>query len=159
MIRTTGHEFEEDILCRVSIEASVKSGWRPYEEALGLVRKNQPKGWDPTDPPSHEASDLHCLVCDALGEDDYSQCGLFTALGSSLDVHHGVDAFFEYMGTVVTIDVTLNTKKRDHKANFVVQAETFENVELLRLVAESIARTFFQKLGPKRSPARVEVAA
>jgi len=52
-----------------------------------------------------------------LGLDDYSKLKIYTAIGSHLDVYHGVDAFFEVEinGKLhrVTLDVTFNKNKED----------------------------------------------
>lgn len=44
-----------------------------------------------------------------------------SALGTSLDIHHGVDALFATeRGAVVTLDVTANEEKTVHKADIIV---------------------------------------
>lgn len=44
----------------------------------------------------------------------------FTAVGTPLDVYHGVDAFFEQDGAVVTIDVSLRDKEGVQKADVAI---------------------------------------
>lgn len=85
----------------------------PYRTAMSVVREMQP--FDPTDPTPSFANDLHATVAEKLGLTDYSTLRFYTALGTSLDRHHGVDGFFEWDapegGTaVVTLDITLRDK-------------------------------------------------
>ena len=117
-------------------------GYMSYKEAMCAVRQAQPGG-DPTDPVKDTASDLHVFVCEELGCDDYSFVKFFTAIGSPLDFFHGVDAWFEFNGRVVTIDVTLNPNKEKPKADLVILGQDDGiSRETLRLSAKQIAKKF-----------------
>ena len=48
-----------------------------------------------------------------------AQVACFTAVGSAFDIFHGVDAFIEYRGVIVTVDATLNPDKVVGKADLV----------------------------------------
>src|SRR3990167_3897702 len=121
-----GREFEEKILgfpCYWSWQGAPEWAKRDTARCLQMVRKNQP--WDPTDPgdpddsKNHFAQDLHADVCVELGVEEWSEVALYTAVGSPLDRFHGIDAFFEFHGTIVSIDLTVG-RKGSHKADLVI---------------------------------------
>lgn len=88
-----------------------------YKNALNLARKFQPidksdpekKRMDPTNPKAPLAKDLRIELLDQLGikDEESDRVKVFTAVGTPLDVFHGVDAFVEIDGKVVTLDITL----------------------------------------------------
>lgn len=114
----TGRTFEEEILLRC---LWVWNGYVSYHKSMVMVKEFQP--WDPTDPSSPAANDLHTLVVEALGIEDYSAVKLYTAVSSPLDVFHGIDCFVEWEGIVVTIDLTANCKKDSYKADLVIHED------------------------------------
>jgi len=59
-------------------------------------------------------------VCVELGVEEWSEVALYTAVGSPLDRFHGIDAFFEFHGTIVSIDLTVG-RKGSHKADLVIK--------------------------------------
>lgn len=93
--------------------------YMPYRKAMARVKGSQP--WDPTDPQPRMANDLHAYVCIAIGLKDWSEVALYTAVGSPLDFFHGIDGFFEFHGKVVTLDVTADPHKDEHKADVIIQ--------------------------------------
>src|SRR6185369_4444565 len=97
-------------------------------ESMDLVRKNQP--CDPSDPDPRCANDLHALIAEKLGLDDFSELKLYTAVGSPLDFWHGIDGFFEFRGHVLTIDLTVNSHKDSGKANMIVHPDDLDHLEL-----------------------------
>lgn len=124
-----GHLFEEEVLgrCRVSFH-----GYMSWKEAASEVRDNQPISQRPL------AGRLEKEVASRLGR----QCRLYTAVRSALDVFHGVDAFFEFHGQVVTIDLTMNPDKICGKADLIIQEDDLENLPAL---ANRIVRKFAEK--------------
>lgn len=119
-----GRFFEEDNFGKSEAK---DAGYLKFEEAVEDVKKNQP--WDdPSDPHPRFANDLHAEVAIELGlEDDYAPLEFYTAIGSSLDHYHGVDAFFEYEGARATLDITQNPAKQDgYKADLIVGPEEVE---------------------------------
>lgn len=142
----TGVLFEEEVLCKCTWSWKT-SGYVPYKKAIAEVRNNQPKGYDPTDPNNPAMNDLHCLLCEELSIEDYSDMKLYTAVGSALDRFHGVDAFFEWQGYVVTIDVKVPSGYTV-KANIALsEAELYDsegksNVDVLEIKAREIAWHF-----------------
>jgi hypothetical protein len=125
----SGHDLEDAALYPApwNVDAN-RTGYLPMHEAYSRLRANQPEGWDPTDPPTRIASDIQALVCERYDIDDYSDVRLYTAIGSSLDKHHGIDAWVEfhdqvgYEPDIVTLDFTLNSGKylNKHKADVIV---------------------------------------
>ena len=96
----------------------------PFDEAVAFAKGLQP--WDdPTMPEKKVAKDLLNFVADELGieedSEDEQELKFYTAVGgkkSPLDFYHGVDAFIEFRGTRVLIDVTKNPSKRFEDSNY-----------------------------------------
>lgn len=116
----TGKLFEDEVLaiCQTNWDGH---SYVPFQRALWLVRQNQP--WDPTDPSTRAGEDLHCQVALALGLEDFVELSFLSALGTPLDLFHGVDAVFEWRGVVVTVDLTTNPHKDSYKADLILHPE------------------------------------
>lgn len=134
----TGHMLEWDVFGACLWKYEEGSDYIPYRKAMAWVKRSQP--WDPTDPEPEVANALHAFVCMALSVRDWSRVTLYTAVGSPLDRWHGRDAFIEFRGRVVTIDVTQNTHKDSHKADIILPAEVVEDRVLLQEYGRKIAR-------------------
>jgi len=138
----TGRMLEEEVLQRCAWIWN--GGYVPYNKSIANVKKFQP--WNPSDPSSLAANDLHALVVEALGIDDYSAVSFFTAIGSPLDIFHGIDGFVEWKGVVVTIDITANPLKIEHKADIILhEKDVYDengqvNLPGLRRIGEETAR-------------------
>ncbi len=105
----TGHLFEEEVLGKCQ---STHRGYMRWHEAAAEVRKNQPRTTAPV------ASKLCGELRKKLPGIDIR---FYTAVGSTLDLMHSVDGFFEFEGTVsVTIDLTMNSAKDCCKADVLV---------------------------------------
>lgn len=98
-----------------------------YSDAMKAVKKPDVQPFEDPSEPSEVpfANDLLSTVADKLNLEDYSDLRFYTAVGSQLDIHHGVDAFFEFdvdgKIVVVTLDVTINESKIDNaKADVVI---------------------------------------
>ena len=115
-------------------------GYLTFKEALDLVKKFQPidnetkKLQDPTHPKKAFPNDLRIAIADALGlatTEELNRLKYYTAVGSPLDLFHGVDAFIELEGKtpeeqsrIVTFDVTLRTEaaaKRGANADVIIR--------------------------------------
>ena len=138
----TGSMFETEILAECLV---VWDNYLPYNQCIELVKKNQPKSWNPADPSSAAGNDLQALIVEALGIDDYDEVKLYTALHSPLDRYHGVDCFIEYQDRRITIDLTVNIYKDAYKADFIISEEDVYdeegkiNLKKLRPKAQAIA--------------------
>lgn len=135
----TGRLFEYEVLGEVAkcvVAEDIK--YLPFRLATEQAKKNQPSTWDPTDPPTDFANDLHAYVALKLGIDDWSQLNLFSSTGQALDVFHGVDAFFEYQGAICTLDLTLRNKG-GYKADLEITPNDFSEESELRCLAGDIA--------------------
>ncbi len=150
----TGHLFEEEAFGCVRSAARANGEYKPYRQALEEVKANQP--WDPTDPNVRFANDLHALVALVLGLIDWAELRIYTAIGSDLDRWHGIDAFFEFGGARVTLDVTLNRHKLDYgyKADFIVGEEAVENASVRQERAQEIAHELRQREAAATQPRR-----
>ncbi len=125
----TGHLFEEEVLGRCLAR---HRGYMRWREAVGAVRENQPRKKTPV------VARLEGEVGRLLG----GTCAFFSAVGSALDVFHGVDGFFEFEGEVVTIDLTMNPLKDSTKADLLVTSEEIAETSALagRIARELGAR-------------------
>lgn len=121
----TGHLFEEEVVGKC---LWIWNAYVPFDRSLATVKASQPKNWDPHDPSTPVSNDLHALVVDLLDE-EYDNVSFFTAVGSPLDYYHGVDAFIEYHGQVVTLDVTINKHKDSYKADVIIGEDDVYNDE------------------------------
>ena len=130
-------------------------------KAWQLIRENQP--WDPTDPPGW-AGDLYEEICLAIqgvvGPIDWQGVGLFTAVGSAVD-WHGTDAWVEWQGSRVTLDVTANPGKLDgYKADVIIPPLAIEDPaergELAAIIAaELLAKARQRAAAQQRRPRRL----
>lgn len=94
-----------------------------FNDAVSEVRKNQPTLRTPT------AAKLSTMVTEQLGK----PVRFYTAVRSCADVLHGIDGFFEIVGegTIVTIDLTLNSNKDACKADLLVCLDDVRNLPAL----------------------------
>ena len=130
----TGRLFEAKI--GNCTQRHVEGTYVSYHKALDLVRKNQGKK-------SEIIRQLEEKMSVLLGRRVVG----FVAIGSTLDLMHSIDTFFEFAGhpglATVTVDFTVNTHKTCGKADLVVGLEVFEHIDQTAL---SIARELRAKL-------------
>lgn len=137
-ITNSGRLFEATLLGRCG---SWDREYVPWKDAAQLVRKHQPGRMQPT------ARRLLAEVQRLVGR--LAAVKFYTAVDSTLDKRHSVDAFLEIpaCGLMVTLDVTLNPHKVSGKADLILHEEDFENLPAL---AARIARLFAQKARARR---------
>ncbi len=131
---TTGKILEEEYFGKIDLKGDKRSAamefykqlsggqsptkagfYLPFNAALKFAKAFQP--WkDAASPSKKVARDLLDFICDELGldpdDEDAEHLKFFTSVGSPLDEKHGVDAFIEYRGHRILIDVTKNPAKR-----------------------------------------------
>lgn len=110
----TGHLFEHQVLGPCLWQ---EDGYLPFKKALEQVKRSQ--SGEPHRPSSRIARTLHRQVALALGVGEWNELSFYTAVGSPLDYYHGIDAFLEWQGCMVTIDVTMNPDKTSGKADLI----------------------------------------
>lgn len=139
----TGRILEEEIFCELDVSWN---GYMTYNKAMSFVRDHQ--NWNPTDPTTSAGGDLHAEVALAIEnrigrEIDWTELGMYSALHTPLDFFHGVDGFFVFRGSIVTVDVTKNPNKDHYKADLILQYSDFSREDRDRydfsLVADRIA--------------------
>jgi hypothetical protein len=123
-------------------------GYLPFVLAVELAMMFQPlvkteNPWthrpqlekqDPTNPEKGFPKDLRLAIAEQLGlesDEEMNRLKYYTAVGSPLDLFHGVDAFIVLEGKnpgdpfkMVTFDVTLKSEasaKQDAKANVIIR--------------------------------------
>jgi hypothetical protein len=96
------------------------------------VKANQPKA----------VPEQASLLRDAVSREVGGNVRFYTAVGSTLDIKHGIDGFFEFAGIVVAIDVTLNREKDVGKADIVVRGEDLDDLSSLahHIVSEMLTK-------------------
>ena len=78
-----------------------------YDEALLHAQNIQEKfAWNPSAPRSKIAKDLFESIQEYLPPDVAANLELYCAIGTSCDVHHGVDGFFKLGNVYATFDLT-----------------------------------------------------
>ncbi len=137
--------------------AANERGYTNYHDSMSLVVDHY-QG-DPTNPTKPLARELRMAVIEELGlEDDadMDRIKFYSALGTPLDVFHGVDAWIEFIPENgvprrVTIDVTLDPSKETHKADVIIQEvpDPSENEKrFLKIVYENYGPQLADKLRP-----------
>ncbi len=76
-----------------------KEEYIPFEQAIDFTKKHQPNPLER----SRAVKDLRAKVV-ALCDDTTTPVKFFTAIGTPLDIYHGVDALFEQGGRIATVD-------------------------------------------------------
>ncbi|MBI5793623.1 hypothetical protein HZA87_00855 [Candidatus Uhrbacteria bacterium] len=102
-------------------------GYIARGRAIDLIRQHTQE--DPTNPRKPFAKELRLAVIDELGleeDDDLDRIRFYSAVGTPLDVFHGVDGWIEFVpekGSIqmITLDVMLDPGKVSHKADVIVQ--------------------------------------
>lgn len=145
-----GQFFEQAVFkgC-VSDDTDIEDGYMEYKESLAWVKDHQPKKDynNPETLDSEQLLKLKSAVSSKLTNVD-KVLRFYTAIGSPLDVLHGVDGFFEIGDCVVTVDLTLNSDKIIAKADVVILADDDKGMtsEIVDLAANSIADKFKEKM-------------
>lgn len=127
---TTGRLREEEVL---GVCLAVHYEWLPWQKAMELARKHQPR--------AKTAAAL--LLEQELRKEFGTAVSYFTAVRSTLDQIHGVDAFIECRGVIVTLDFTTNPDKDSCKAHILV---TEDDVTDIHVLAGRVARELKSQL-------------
>ena len=101
-------------------------GYVIRDVAIDIIRKYSNQ--DPINPTQPFAKELRLAVMDELSfetDQEMNRLKFYTAVGTSADVFHGIDGWFEYVDddgvrVIVTIDVTKNPKKDEWKADVII---------------------------------------
>ncbi len=116
-----GRNLRPDYLdLRQSMSRVVDLNWALYAEA---IEKGDEKHHNPAKPSLGKTGVLWSAVSNFLpGDKRQMPLNLYVSIGrNSLDHHHGVDAFFWWLGGYATIDVSTRRKGgRSLKADFVL---------------------------------------
>jgi hypothetical protein len=143
---------------------------RPEEKRdviVGWAKEHQPENWDPGSPYKFKEArtdenkdpqidnkvmlNLHDLLAEELGLEDYNELKLCTTLHTPADTLYGIDGFFEWKGTVFTIDLTVNQSKAEsgvglEKADWVLTLNDPEDESELQEKAKRMADSLKLKI-------------
>jgi hypothetical protein len=118
-----GHVFEKDVTGISSKGKKIRVSKKKCDffRALQMAMDNQPIGWNPNSPNTEIAEALFGQVAFRLWPNK-EELQLFVAIDSPLDKIYGVDLFFKFRDTIVTVDLTVSQhkKKRKQKADIVL---------------------------------------
>lgn len=114
---TTGKIIERELFGEAEFERLKKfPEYQKYYEAMQTARELQPG--DPKDPKTDFAYEVLVQLEKILGAED--AVGFYTAVGTLLDVRHGVDGWFEHDdGSRATVDLTRDPRKGSSRADIV----------------------------------------
>ena len=101
-----GSDVERALFGSPTIGKEKNEEYMPFEQAVEFVKQHQP---DPMKR-SRMVKDLRTRIAD-LCTDATVPVKFFTAIGTPLDVYHGVDAFFQQGEHIVTVDISLREKE------------------------------------------------
>jgi hypothetical protein len=106
-------------------------GYASYNETMELIRRFYPE--DPTNPGKEFLNELRLALMEKMGVMDGDEIRAFSAVGTPLDIFHGVDGWIEVAYALpgkagetryatVTLDASLRPEKLEegHKADIVV---------------------------------------
>lgn len=145
----SGGQYERDYLGQADIRSqeflrefdrckqpSEKPGfnyWMNYRDSMELAKKFQPidksdpekKRVDPANPRAPLLRDIKEALIDQmdLSDKEADELKLYTAVDTPLDYLHGTDAFIEYKGIVVSIDITKKMSGTGKKADVIITEE------------------------------------
>jgi hypothetical protein len=142
--------------------------WMTLGDSLELVKKYQPidksdprkKRVDPTNPEAPLLRDLRIEMIDSmeLTDEQADKLKLYTAVGSPMDLFHGVDAIIDYDGKIVTMDLTLKPSDEGKKADVVVTGDIpDEKSEEYLPEVKKIAASVQTIIKFKRKPGRPQI--
>lgn len=143
----SGPELEEALFDCSSQSRNRRPPKRSFDRSVDHVKRNQHtivcNGWNPKKPHTEAARAMHTRVAKNLPRGK-RELRLFVSIGTTLDVYYGVDAFFEYRGVIVTIDVTISRYKKKAKADFVLTASDFQSNDLYKKL-DAVAAEIMEK--------------
>ncbi len=124
-----------------------------YRNSLKWVKEHQPEKdfSKPETLDSEQLSQLKSAVSSKVPDVD-KVLRFYTAVGSTLDILHGVDGLFELGEYIVTVDLTLNPNKIEGKADVIILADEEEglNEKAIQIASSEIAEKFKQKIETKK---------
>ena len=133
-----------------------EGGYLTRGRAIELIRQYTKE--DPTNPNKPFAKELRLAVIDQLGledDEDLDRVRFYSAVGTPLDVFHGVDGWIEFVlekgvSRMVTLDVTMDPGKLEHKADVIVQQipDPSESEKRFMSAVDGYAREVSHRLRP-----------
>jgi hypothetical protein len=102
-----GTDAESALFGSPRVTQEEKAGaYVPFARAVEFVKERQPNPLER----SKEIKELRSRIAE-LCLDTRTPVRFYTAVGTPLDLYHGVDAFFEQGGRIATVDVSLREKE------------------------------------------------
>ena len=143
----TGDDVERQVRVRSHLDVPKKFSkrWvRTFKEGVIYVRSIQEHlgDWKPKQPKTVLAYSFFEGVARNLSRHDRRRLGLYNSVGTPLD-RMGVDCFIQKGDIIVSIDLTVNPRKRSSGADLVLNREDFirdEHLLIAGRVAEYLCR-------------------
>lgn len=137
-------------------EAATRDGYMRRGQAMDFIREHGME--DPTNPTRPFANELRLAVAEELGLESNDEMDLlryYSAVGTPLDVFHGIDGWIEFnngrIPRSVTMDVTRNKLKDEHKADLIVHEvpdPSEDEEKFMKAVYEQYGPAIAKKLMP-----------
>jgi hypothetical protein len=128
-----------------------KCNYSNFRKAVGVVKDIQNKigNWNPKEPSTEIARVLFESVASHL-ENRRENLRFYSSVGTLLDYKYGTDCFFilkdrEYEA-IITIDLTINRRKRKSKADIVLTADDLRNDSRYQKIMEMVASRLLHKI-------------
>lgn len=141
-------KFFEKAVFKSCVETDSVSSMN-YSDSLEWVKNHQPEKNlnNPETIDCAQLSQLKSMIASKLPHVN-EVLRFYTAIGSSLDILHGIDGVFELGEYQVTVDLTLNPEKVNGKADVIILADDEEglNEEAVKVAASEIAEKFKDKM-------------
>lgn len=141
LLSKDGRALEEEVLGIAGSEGmpEFKQFWSAVEDAK---LRQLARGTLSNSPKTTITKKLFRSVKQNLRRRNYQRLlEFYVAIGSALDVYHGIDMFFQIKGRIVTLDLTLRASKEGAKADFLLTADMIEKDQIEQL-GKTIADTF-----------------
>jgi hypothetical protein len=129
----SGRDLEQEVLGVAGSDEMPK--YKDFRHAVDDAKLKQlARGILSNSPQTEIARKLFHLVRRHLHKrSDQRLIEFYVAIGSALDVYHGIDMFFKVRGKIVTLDLTRRVSKTEAKADILMTAEMIEKDQLDQL--------------------------
>ena len=146
-----GVDLERGLLGKSTVGQGEHLEYMSFKDAVTFAREHQPDIFKRSQAIKNLRNRV-ALYCDDKDE----PVKFFTAVGTPLDIYHGVDAFFEQDGRIATVDVSMR-EKETYKADVLLVASLDTEGEIV--ISESEMKSVAGKVAQILDAGRHKKAA
>ena len=137
-----GADFEQALLgSAIDIPEGEHDHYLSFKDAIEYTKEHQPSIFDR----SEWIKDLRARISEKCTDKD-TPVKFYTAVGTPLDIYHGVDAFFEQGGRIATVDVSLHEKEQKADVLLIGGFDEDGNITISEADMETVANQLAEKL-------------